>query len=306
MNDVPVTVSVLIPTYNYAAFLPQAIDSALAQTVAPLEVVVADDGSTDATPEIAAGYGDRILYVRLEHAGIVALRNAMLPRLRGDWILNLDADDWVEPTLIAKAIELLRQERSRSDLAFVYVDRVDFGAYDRYIPSPEFDPDLLRKKNVFPFDAFIRRDVALRFGFDPAFEDGWEDYDFLLALVKNGYVGKRLPGPPVHCCVHLGSRTASTFQADRMQRLMRRIVMKHSDFFTPEEAEAAVDYFAPEAVLRHRVCELLRARRFVAAIVLLIRILATRPQALFSITVLNRFGQMLFSRSSAGTEPPKP
>lgn len=306
MNDVPVTVSVLIPTYNYAAFLPQAIDSALAQTVAPLEVVVADDGSTDATPEIAAGYGDRILYVRLEHAGIVALRNAMLPRLRGDWILNLDADDWVEPTLIAKAVELMQRERSRSDLAFVYADRVDFGAYDRYIPSPEFDPDLLRKKNVFPFDAFIRRDVALRFGFDPAFEDGWEDYDFLLAMVKNGYAGARLPELPVHCRVHLGSRTASTFQADRMQRLMRKIVMKHADFFTPEEAESAVEYFAPEAVLRHRVCELLRARRYGAAIVLLVKILVARPQALFSITVLQRVGDMLFSRSSAGSKPPKP
>ncbi len=253
------TVSVVIPTYNYAEFLPRAIESVLAQTVAPLEIVVADDGSTDNTGEVVRGYGDRVSYRRFPHRGIVALRNAILPELRGDWILNLDADDWLEPQFLERGLELLERETGAGKLAFVYADRVDFGAYDRYLPSPEFDPAHLRKKNHFPFNAFVRRDVALKYGFDHLFDEGWEDYDFWITLVKNGYAGQRLPAPPVHCRVHLGSRTASTFKADRMQQLMRKIVAKHDDFFTPDEAAAAVAYFAPEAVLRHRISDLVRA-----------------------------------------------
>ena len=51
------TISVIIPTYNYARYLPEAIDSALGQTYAPVEVIVVDDGSTDATPDVLAAYG---------------------------------------------------------------------------------------------------------------------------------------------------------------------------------------------------------------------------------------------------------
>ncbi|HWW62682.1 MAG TPA: glycosyltransferase family A protein, partial [Thermoanaerobaculia bacterium] len=58
------TVSVIIPAYNYARYLRDAIDSALAQTHAPLEVIVVDDGSTDDTPGVLAEYGDRIRVIR--------------------------------------------------------------------------------------------------------------------------------------------------------------------------------------------------------------------------------------------------
>ena len=69
-------------------------------------------------------------------------------------------------------------------------------------------------------DALIRRDVACRFGFDPAFDHGWEDYDFWITLVKNGFTGAKLSGVPVHCRVHPASRTENTFAADAMQRLL--------------------------------------------------------------------------------------
>jgi glycosyltransferase involved in cell wall biosynthesis len=87
------TISVVIPTYNYARYLPEAIDSALAQTYAPLEVVVVDDGSTDETPEVLAAYGAKIRAVRQSNQGVAAARNTGVAAARGEYIALLDSDD---------------------------------------------------------------------------------------------------------------------------------------------------------------------------------------------------------------------
>jgi glycosyltransferase involved in cell wall biosynthesis len=90
----PASVSVIVPTYNRAALLRRTLDSVLAQTVAPLEVLVADDGSTDDTAAVVRGFGSRVTHLALPHRGQPAsVRNAGLARARGDWIAFVDDDD---------------------------------------------------------------------------------------------------------------------------------------------------------------------------------------------------------------------
>ncbi|MGD9570377.1 MAG: glycosyltransferase family A protein [Thermoleophilia bacterium] len=83
----------MIPTYNRAALVTRAIESALAQERPPDEVIVVDDGSVDDTSERVAAFGDAVRYVRQENAGGAAARNRGVHEARGRWIAFLDSDD---------------------------------------------------------------------------------------------------------------------------------------------------------------------------------------------------------------------
>lgn len=101
--------SIIIPTYEHAAVLADAIDSALNQKGLALnetvEVIVVDDGSTDNTGKVLARYSDSIQLIRLEHAGPSSARNAGLEVARGEFVMFLDADDVIAPTKIVDQLE---------------------------------------------------------------------------------------------------------------------------------------------------------------------------------------------------------
>jgi len=112
-------VSVIIPTYNCAEYVSEAIESMLAQTYRPLEVVVLDDGSTDGTRDRVAQFGDRVKYVYQENAGPSAARNAGIATSKGKIIALLDADDTCAPHRIERQMRVLM---SHPDVGFVASD----------------------------------------------------------------------------------------------------------------------------------------------------------------------------------------
>ena len=104
------SVTAAITTYNRAAYLPGALDSVFAQTRAADEVLVVDDGSTDDTQEVLAGYRDRIRVVRQENAGRSGARNTALREARGWFVSFLDSDDRWTPTKLERQVPVLEAE----------------------------------------------------------------------------------------------------------------------------------------------------------------------------------------------------
>jgi glycosyltransferase involved in cell wall biosynthesis len=117
-------VSTIIPTFNSAATLPAAIDSAMAQEFEGQEIIVVNDGSTDGTAAILAGYGDRIKTIDQPNRGFNHARNAAIESASGEYIALLDADDIWLPARLAKTVAALERNRSAS-LVFSDYARID-------------------------------------------------------------------------------------------------------------------------------------------------------------------------------------
>jgi GT2 family glycosyltransferase len=105
----PGLVSVVIPTYNRAYILGEAIDSALRQTYRPLEVIVVDDGSQDETRTLVEAYGDPVRYFWQPNAGVSAARNVGMMHARGEFVALLDSDDRWLPWKLSAQVALLRR-----------------------------------------------------------------------------------------------------------------------------------------------------------------------------------------------------
>ena len=100
-------ISVIITNYNYARYLPQGIDSVLAQTYGELEVIVVDDGSQDDSALVGRSYGDRIRFIQQANQGVSRARNRGVAESKGEFIAFLDADDTWAPDKLEKQARLL-------------------------------------------------------------------------------------------------------------------------------------------------------------------------------------------------------
>src|ERR1035437_8677252 len=126
-------VSVIIPVHNDAETLARAIASALAQDFAGgVEVIVVNNGSTDGTAEVIAGYGDSIVAINETTPGVSAARNAGIRVARGEYIAFLDADDVWLPEKLARTVPLLEND---PECVLAYHDAIEVDNYGRVLTS---------------------------------------------------------------------------------------------------------------------------------------------------------------------------
>ena len=116
-------ISIVIDNYNYANYVAQAIESALAQTHADVEVVVVDDGSTDASMEVIRRYADRVQVVQQPNGGQGAAYNAGFARATGEVMIFLDADDWLYPNAASEVAAAWRAGVSKVQFRLDMVDK---------------------------------------------------------------------------------------------------------------------------------------------------------------------------------------
>jgi glycosyltransferase involved in cell wall biosynthesis len=175
-------ISVIIPCYNQAAFLPDAVESVLAQTVADYEILVIDDGSPDNTSEVAGRY-PTVRCIRQANRGLAGARNRGLNESRGEYLLFLDADDRILPNHFEVSLAAFAQHPYA---ALVCGNYRWFGAPDTWhvhdcTPSPDHYGALLRGTFNIPIHTTLmwRPSVMQLGGFNEQLS-ACEDIDFFL------------------------------------------------------------------------------------------------------------------------------
>lgn len=137
-------ISVVVPTYNCANYIAEALTSVLHQTLSPCEILVIDDGSTDNTAEVVAAFNDsRIRYLKQENAGVSAARNYGLECASGNFIAFLDADDRWLPTMLERQYATLSKD---PELVFCFTNFIRFddpSSNYQFYPQFDFYPELL-------------------------------------------------------------------------------------------------------------------------------------------------------------------
>jgi glycosyltransferase involved in cell wall biosynthesis len=283
--DMPVTVSICVPTYNGARYLKHCLDSALAQTFVDFELVVVDDGSADSTLDLARQYAAsdaRISVWRNEgNLGLVGNWNRCVERARGEWVKFLFQDDLLEPSCLE---EMLRMSRSDVDLVVArrglifeegttaaieyqyrrYVAEHDLARHchgQDSLAAEQFSEILLRKPghNCIgePTATLIRRSAFERhgrFNADLVILCDWEYFARLAANTGLSYVDATL----AHFRVHVGAASA-TIRARREYRsvVIDPLIIMHEICYSAHyaKARAVARRLQPPIDLRRRLAD---------------------------------------------------
>jgi glycosyltransferase involved in cell wall biosynthesis len=199
-------VSVIVPTYNCATFITDALDSVLSQDYSPLEVIVVDDGSTDGTRDVLARYGDRIRVFQQQNGGPAAARNLAVSKSSGEYLAFLDGDDLWLPGKLKFQMDYIA---SHPEMRVVYGEWLVWhpDADGRFsplaLPPPREDFALDEMDSGWAYARLISHDCILHIiatvihrsvfdrvnGFDESFRTG-SDYDFWVRMSRHFPIAK--------------------------------------------------------------------------------------------------------------------
>ncbi len=224
-------VSIIIPCYNQGNFIDKAIKSALDQTFEDIEIIVVNDGSTDHQTNVKLSKlcfpNTRVITTK--NQGLAAARNTGIQKAKGEYILPLDADDYIDATYIEIAVKLLD---SRPELGIVYCRAQLFGVKNTEWRLPDFSlKKMLLDNIIFCTAAFRKKDWEKVGGYDPKMEYGWEDYDFWLSLIEMGRSVYRIPRVLFYYRVSENSMVRSRALTQKIETFVK-IFHKHSKLFS--------------------------------------------------------------------------
>jgi glycosyltransferase involved in cell wall biosynthesis len=237
-------VSVIIPVYNRAGFLREAIDSVLNQTWGDFEIIVVDDGSTDGTGEVAKSYGDRIRYFHKKNEGPSKARNHGASRGRGRYLGFLDSDDIWEPHKLDVQMTFLESHPE--------VELISCGSYALGTPRKRRSPirghmcgdlflDLYQRSFINTSGVVMTRDSFFQAGpFDEAIRTA-EDYDLWLKVARTSTMAY-LDAPLVGIRKHPDELSKNKLE---LRQNAIRVIQKH---FDPTRV--------PERIYRRRLADL--------------------------------------------------
>jgi glycosyltransferase involved in cell wall biosynthesis len=236
-------VSIIMPAYNQERFVAQAIESVLGQTFQDWELVVVDDGSTDATAEVVLQYSDpRICYFKQENRGVSAARNLGLAKGRGEYLAFLDADDTYFPRKLEAQVKCLEHN---SSAGLAYSSRITIDQHGNPLafvqaPARSSLETIVLSFPFAPSDFMVRKRWLERIG---DFEENLvinEDRDLYIRLALAGCRFQRVNG-------FLATRRLDTERVvknlpERMKDMLRALDTGFGDPRCPEHVRTVADF----------------------------------------------------------------
>jgi len=263
------SLAIIIPAYNAAAYLREAVASALEQDAPDRNVTVVDDGSTDASARIAQSFGDAVALIRQENGGVSSARNRGAAAATARWLLFLDADDRLRPHAASR---LLARAESNSDFGVVYGQTFAFdessdatfvrgdAALEGQIPTAS-RIGFWKSAISTPGAAIIRRDVFEAVG---GFDQRWNtaaDRDFWMkagALTQFGFV----PEPVVERRLHGANMSGNL---DRARRQAAEVQLSFLVWLRNRKIDDAYLGVTETEIIERNLARALELRSFEAA-----------------------------------------
>ncbi len=224
-------ISIIIPCYNDSDFICKAVDSALNQTYPNIEIIVVDDGSDAKTKLVLKALESKITKLITQHnQGQSVARNNGIKVAKGDYILNLDSDDFFESTFCEKAVLKFHEDTSIKIVTCLAKRFSKKGTIDVFTPRGGAIHNFLFANSALGSSMFKRKDWELVGGYEEELHIlGFEDWEFYIQLLKSGGYAYVLNEVLFHYQVRENSTT------DRIRHLkldkFKLIILKHQDLY---------------------------------------------------------------------------
>jgi glycosyltransferase involved in cell wall biosynthesis len=242
-------VTAAITTYNRARYLPEAILSAEAQSFADMEILVVDDGSTDETPEVLAGFGDRIRVVRQENGGRSAARNTAIKEARGTYVAFCDSDDRWLPGKLERQLAAF-DANPKLGMAHGHVEVIDDegrvlpemsawhqGLFETAHEKPVTYARYAYDCRCFSTTVMIPRALLERLGgYDPSLL--LDDYDLYLRLALEAPIEFLHGAPLAQYRHHPGQMTSEELTGGQIQTCVKHLALIAERDDVPDRALA--------------------------------------------------------------------
>lgn len=222
-------VSIIIPAFNQAQYLPDAINSVINQTFTNWECIIVDDGSTDNTKAVCDEFcrrDKRINYLRINNGGPSKARNTGIAQAKGAYILPLDGDDKFSSNYVEECLKVIT---TSEDVKVVYGNGEKFGLINKPWSLPEFNFNSLLLGNQLHVTGLYRKsDWECIGGYDEYMIHGIEDWEFWINLLKDGGKVVKLGSITFYWRIKEQSRTTQiTANLHNKAVMTRYIYLKH-------------------------------------------------------------------------------
>lgn len=225
-------ISIIVPCYNQAKYMREAVDSVLASTLSDWECIIVNDGSKDATIDIAREYetkDPRFIVVDIPNGGLANARNVGIRHSHGKYILPLDSDDKIGEKYLELAVAHIEKH---PETKVVCCECEYFGNVNGAFTLPTYSYDQLLWQNLFVATSVYRRsDYDRTSGYNTNMKHGHEDWDFWLSLLSPNDKVYRIPDVQFYYRKHGVSMIDGTIK--RLSETNRQLVLNHLDVYSP-------------------------------------------------------------------------